>query len=66
MIRVLLLSLLPRARPLGFALDRSLAPTSGCLGDCSEHGVCLEGVCHCEPSWRGEACAVGGREMAQP
>ena len=30
----------------------------GCAADCNGHGVCLGGVCHCEPSWRGEDCGT--------
>ena len=36
----------------------ALVENSECTAGCSGHGVCSNGVCHCDEGWRGDNCAA--------
>jgi len=47
---------------VGFALaaeDNAAKPISAyCYDNCSNHGQCVDNICHCEPGYHGENCAT--------
>ena len=45
-------------RLAGSKSDERDAVTPGCLGGCSQHGVCSNGRCHCNPGWAGDNCGT--------
>ncbi len=36
-----------------------------CANNCSGHGVCHRGFCHCEPPWYGIGCTSQGAHKPQ-